>query len=277
MKISQFKVLLFSFALLNVLAVVGASPANAAYYYGSYDQSGSGSDNSAAPDNVPAQAPPPQAPPPDQQPPVVYREVPVYRRAPVYREPAYASSNSAALAPWPWNFDFGGGPTAIAGSNSDLTSGSNFEFGGGYNFSPQAGWVLEFMNDRLGVSDSAIQRDGAIDGDAYVWGVTLNPIWRFRITGPIGGYLIGGGGYYNREERFDVPVQVFVPTFHGGFFETGTETDRQYTDAGGVNIGGGLTWNFGWGTKLFVEARYHYIFTSGKATQIVPVTFGLRW
>jgi hypothetical protein len=129
----------------------------------------------------------------------------------------------------------------------------------------------------MGATNSAIQQNGALDGDASIWSVTLNPVWRFRIAGPIGAYLIGGGGYYQREMRFDEPVTVFVPTFHGGFDETGVETVRQTDDAGGVNIGGGLTWNWGWGTKFFVEARYHYIFTSGTATQIVPVTFGFRW
>jgi hypothetical protein len=195
----------------------------------------------------------------------------------MYRAPAWASSNAAALGPWPWNFDFGGGPTAITGSHDQFTGGSNFEFGGGYNFSPRSGFVLEFMNNALGVTDSELAQNGAVSGDAGILAVTLNPIWRFRIGGPIGGYLIGGGGYYQRETRLDEPVTVFVPTFRGGFFETGLATVRDYDDTGGVNIGGGLTWNLGWGTKFFVEARYHYIFTSGKATQIVPVTFGLRW
>jgi hypothetical protein len=214
---------------------------------------------------------------PPAQPTPVYPSAPVYPAAPVYRQPAWSLPNAAALAPWDWNFDFGGGPTTVTGSNNLLNGGSNFEFGGGYNFSPRVGFVLEYMNSWLGVSDAALQQNGAVDGTAYVWGLTLNPIWRFRISGPIGGYLIGGGGYYERETRFDEPVTVFVPTFHGGFYGDALERVRNYDDAGGLNMGAGLTWNLGWGTKLFVEARYHYIFTSGTATQIIPVTFGLRW
>jgi len=251
-----------------VLALLITAGARAAYpYYGGTD---SGSDNSA------------QDAQPTAQPPVVYQRVPaypVYRPAPMYREPAWALPNAAALGPWNWNFDFGGGPTVVTGSQDQLSGGgSNFEFGGGFNFSPRVGFVLEYMNSWLGVTDAAIQQNGAVDGDAYVWGITLNPIWRFRIAGPIGGYLIGGGGYYERDMRFDEPVEVFVPTFPvGGFFATGTQSVHQYDDAGGLNIGGGLTWNVGWGTKLFVEARFHYLFTSGNATEIIPVTFGLRW
>lgn len=104
--------------------------------------------------------------------------------------------------------------------------------------------------------------------------MTLNPIWRFRIGGPVGGYIIGGGGYYQRQERFIIPGQAFIPFF--GLVEADQEI-HQNDDAGGVNIGAGLTCNLGWGTKFFVEARYHHIFTPGADTQIIPITFGLRW
>ena len=195
------------FGVAAVLTVLVTAGAWATYpYYGGAD---SGSDNST-----------PDAQPP-AQPPVVYQPAPtypVYRPAPVYREPAWALPNAAALGPWDWNFDFGGGPTTVTGPNNQLNGGSNFEFGGGYNFTPRTGFVLEYMNSWLGTSNAAVQQNGAVNGDAYVWGITLNPVWRFRIAGPIGGYLIGGGGYYQRDMRFDEPVQVFVPTFHGGFW-----------------------------------------------------------
>jgi hypothetical protein len=128
------------------------------------------------------------------------------------------------------------------------------------------------MNSWLGLTNQALQQNGAVDGDANIWSVTLNPIWRFRIGGPVGGYLIGGGGYYQRVYRLIEQQQVIDPVF--GPLD---EEVHQTTDAGGVNIGMGLTCNLGWGTKLFVEARYHRIFTSGNDTQIIPVTFGLRW
>src|SRR5690348_7436557 len=139
-----------------------------------------------------------QAPPPYQAPPpVVYRPVPVYR--PYYRVPSWASPTSAALGPWKWNVDIGGGPTTITGPHDTLTGGSNFQFGAGYNFTPRAGFVFEFGDQWLGVTDKALNDNNAINGDAAIWSITLNPIWRFRIGGPIGGYLIGGGGYYQRE------------------------------------------------------------------------------
>jgi hypothetical protein len=197
---------------------------------------------------------------------------------PAYPSAAYASPSAAALGPWRFNADIGGGPTTVVGSSRDqLNGGANFTLGAGYNFTPRTGFVFDFMNTSLGVTNSTLQQNQAISGDASIRSVTLNPIWRFRISGPVGGYLIGGGGFYEREISLDEPTQVFVPTYHGGFYESGVVTVRQYDDTGGLNVGAGLTCNLGWGTKFFVEARYHYIFTSGTPTQIIPVTFGVRW
>jgi len=202
-----------------------------------------------------------------------------YYGGPVYRTlPAYAAPNAAALGPWPWNFNFGGGPAPVLGSARDnLESGYNFNVGGGYNFTPRTGFVLEFMESGLGVTDKALQENNqATDGDASIWSFTLNPVWRFRISGPVGAYLIGGGGFYEREERFREPETVFA--LHGGrFFAPGFVDVHQIDDTGGVNVGAGLTWNVGWGTKFYVEARYHYIFTTGAPTQMIPITFGFRW
>ena len=204
---------------------------------------------------------------------------PYYYAAPAYQPaPAWASPNAAALGPWAWNFNFGGGFTPVAGSaTNDLQNGYNFTVGTGYNFTPRAGFIFEFMNSGFNLSDQALQSHNAVDGNASVWSLTLNPIWRFRIGGPIGAYIIGGGGFYQREERFTEPTSVFVETPHGGFTESGFEDVHEFDDTGGVNAGAGLTWNVGWGTKFYVEARYHYVFTAGKPTQLIPVTFGFRW
>jgi hypothetical protein len=35
--------------------------------------------------------------------------------------------------------------------------------------------------------------------------------------------------------------------------------------------------NFGVRTKFFVEARYHHMFTTNSPTELIPLTFGVRW
>lgn len=44
----------------------------------------------------------------------------------------------------------------------------------------------------------------------------------------------------------------------------------------GLNGGLGLNFNLG-GFKAFSEARLHHIFTSGSSSQVIPLTFGIRF
>jgi opacity protein-like surface antigen len=199
--------------------------------------------------------------------------------SPYFNYPSYGAPRAAALGPWPWNLEIGGGPAPVlGGAGRQLYGGSEFVIGGGFNLSPRAGFVLEFMNTGLGVTNSNLQSNAAVSGDASISAVTLNPIWRFRVGGPVGGYVIGGGGYYERDVHFNQPVS-FTFQNHLGQTVTGTGYQSVHQDdgAGGLNIGAGLTWNVLRGMKLFAEVRYHYMFTSGYATQILPITFGLRW
>ncbi|MFI5362144.1 MAG: hypothetical protein ACHQ49_09265 [Elusimicrobiota bacterium] len=198
--------------------------------------------------------------------------------------PSFASPHAAALAPWPWTFEIGGGPMPILGRASrQLTDGSSFVFGGGYNFSPRTGFVIEFLDTGANMTGANLAGNGnqngpAQSGDAVLWGLTVDPIWRFRVDGPVGGYLTGGGGYYERDQRFDQTVNfTFVNHLGQSVTVPGSETVHQYDGTGGLNVGGGLTWNMIRGTKLFVDVRYHVMFTSGNPTQILPINIGLRW
>jgi opacity protein-like surface antigen len=194
-----------------------------------------------------------------------------------YRPVDTLSPPAAALGPWKWNLDVGGGPTTVVGGARDrFSNGWNFNFGAGYNATPRAGFLFEFSQSALGITNAELQRNGAFDGDASVWSLTLNPIWRFRISGPVGAYLIGGGGFYSVEKRFTEPVQILVSTPGGDFLEDDVDVIHQTNNTGGLNVGAGLTCNLGWGTKFFVEARYHHLFTAG-GVDLVPVTFGFRW
>jgi hypothetical protein len=47
---------------------------------------------------------------------------------------------------------------------------------------------------------------------------------------------------------------------------------------GGIDGGAGLSFKLGSSNvKAFAEARYHHIFTRQVATDMIPVTFGIRW
>jgi hypothetical protein len=180
-----------------------------------------------------------------------------------------------------FSFDVGGGNTwIVGGQHGQLNGGPNFQIGGGYNFSRRFSLLAEFMNHDLGIDHSVIQAHGVSDGTADLWSVTLNPKWSFAISGPVGGYLIGGGGFYRLNEKFTVPagdVVVFDPFVGGVLVPANRVVESDHTAAGGVNGGLGLTFDLGRsGVQFFAEARYHHAFTH-PTTQLLPLTFGLRF
>ena len=184
-----------------------------------------------------------------------------------------------------WSAEFGGGvanPTGDAGSH--VYTGWNFTAGGGYNFRPSVGVMGEFMYTSFGINRTTLDRLNFPDGDMHVWAFTANPILRLNPSGPVGAYVIGGGGVYHRLVEFTQPtvalIEGFDPFF--GFFYPvlvpAEQVLRSYsTTKGGLNIGGGMTFALGsTNAKFYVEGRYHHMFTK-VGTDIVPVTFGIRW
>ncbi|HEX6433621.1 MAG TPA: hypothetical protein VFZ87_05250, partial [Gemmatimonadales bacterium] len=73
-------------------------------------------------------------------------------------------------------------------------------------------------------------------------------------------YLIGGGGVYNSKVTgSDDPGDVLP----------GGETKF------GINAGAGFDFKAG-AAGLFVEGRFHNVFTEGSNTQFIPITLGIR-
>jgi hypothetical protein len=74
-------------------------------------------------------------------------------------------------------------------------------------------------------------------------------------------YLIGGGGVYN-------------------FKQTGSADPGQILEGGttkfGLNAGAGFDFKAG-SIGLFVEGRFHDVFTSGENLKFIPITLGIRF
>jgi opacity protein-like surface antigen len=76
-------------------------------------------------------------------------------------------------------------------------------------------------------------------------------------------YLIGGGGVYNVKTT--------------GSSDVGTIIDTENSETKfGVNAGAGFDFKAG-SAGLFVEGRFHDVFTSGNDVQFIPVTLGVRF
>jgi hypothetical protein len=72
-------------------------------------------------------------------------------------------------------------------------------------------------------------------------------------------YLIAGGGAYNMKAKTDVEGD-----------EEGSSTKF------GVNGGAGFDYAAG-GATIFLEARFHNVFTEGSNTTFVPITVGVKF
>lgn len=94
----------------------------------------------------------------------------------------------------------------------------------------------------------------------FIYG-TANVVYRFA-TAPetrFRPYLIGGGGVYNLKATGSDVIG-----------DPGSETKF------GVNAGAGFDIKAG-GAGLFVEGRFHNVFTDGPNTQFIPLNVGVRF
>ena len=185
-----------------------------------------------------------------------------------------------------FNANVGVGVTPLVGDISTrLNTGWHITVGAGYNIAPSFGVDLEYMYTGLGVSQSALNALDVPNGNAHVNSLTIDPIWRFKRGERFGAYVIVGGGYYRRTVEFTAPTTAVVDVFDPwwGYIGPVIVPVNQIlgsvtTNAGGVNGGLGTTIDLGHGgIKFYGEIRYHYAATHRSRTQMLPITFGVRW
>jgi len=179
----------------------------------------------------------------------------------------------------------GGGFTPpINPIGSRLDTGWNISAGAGVNASHHLGLMLDFMFNDMAINRTFLAQANAPDGTVRIWGFTLDPVFHVTQEGPVDFYVTGGGGIYHRTVEYTQPALTtglfFDPWF--GFYPAAFTTNQiigsfgQYK--GGLNAGLGFSVKLGSSkVKVFAEARYHHIFTRNVGTDIIPVTFGLRW
>ena len=115
-----------------------------------------------------------------------------------------------------------------------------------------------------------------------IWSLTVNPTYQFWKEEKISSYATGGYGIYNRDLQLSTPgggvpvttCDAFWTICVGGSLGSSISGNLN-TYKGGFNVGGGV--NFGARTKFFIETRYHHMFTTHSPTELIPLTFGVRW
>jgi Outer membrane protein beta-barrel domain len=177
----------------------------------------------------------------------------------------------------------GGGFNApVNDTENAQTWGWNATGGVGYKFAPDLAIMAEYQFIRTGIPDAVLATVGEPGGNVHTWSLTLDPVLTYKNTGSWGGYVTGGGGFYRKLTSFTQPVDAIGQycdffTCYPYYYTTNVVVSHYSSNQAGFNIGTGLTfggWNSG---KFYAEARYTWLDTPGRATEMVPVTFGFRW
>jgi opacity protein-like surface antigen len=100
--------------------------------------------------------------------------------------------------------------------------------------------------------------------DRFIFG-TANAVFKFKTseTSPVRPYILGGVGVYNFKTTGADDV--------GDVLGTDNSTTKF-----GINGGAGFDFKAG-SAGLFVEGRFHNIFTSGSDINFIPITVGIRF
>jgi hypothetical protein len=185
-------------------------------------------------------------------------------------------------------FEAAGGFNAPIGNDTPfITWGGNFTVGGGLHLSDRITALIEyqFIDDKL--PGAFVAAGGGQNGDAHIWSFTADPVIDLFPKRANSVYVTGGGGFYRKVTSFTVDVCC---DFYG--YLVPEVANHFSSNQGGLNAGLGISHRLGgvYGdgkTKLFAEARYLFIDTprfntfTGPVpvgtTELIPVSFGVRW
>ena len=185
----------------------------------------------------------------------------------------------------------GAGLNVAAGNTATWQDvGYSINLGGGWNFNNRIGVLAEYSFNGANIPQNTLTNVGEPNGNVHVWSLTLDPIFYYKTSGHIGGYVTGGGGFYRKLTSFTQPVYVgdYCDYFYGCYPQYENVTLSHFSsNQGGVNIGTGVTYklNADGKAKFYAEARYVWVDSPTTSASSVgtgtvgmfPVTFGFRW
>jgi hypothetical protein len=197
-------------------------------------------------------------------------------------------------APIVWNL--GGTLNVPLGSTADRQYvGGGFAAGVTYNPTAVAGIQFEYGADWASLKTGRLQNAG-IYGNTFFQYFNLNLIVRpGHPHGPVGFYLIAGGGLYYRSVDVTRVTGAATGIYCDPwlyFCSTGTVATTSLVGSrsswnGGVDGGVGITFALSPMSRLYLEARYHYVwgpsFTDLNGNshsldgQFLPLTVGVRF
>ena len=170
----------------------------------------------------------------------------------------------------------------LLGAPALRAQGAEFSLGGGlgiplgdFDDAAKMGWMglgaVSFVpnGSPVGIQIDAQFQQYKFDGggdlkDRFLIG-TGNAVFKFKTSeeSTFRPYLIGGGGVYNIKTTGTDDV--------GGVIDTDNSTTKF-----GLNAGAGFDFKAG-SAGLFVEGRFHNVFTPGSDVKFIPITVGIRF
>ena len=179
----------------------------------------------------------------------------------------------------------GGGFNApVSKDIPNITWGGNLTLGGGLHLSKAFTLLGEyqFIADKL--PGPLVAAGGGDTGNSHINSITLAPVFDILPGHTTSVYVTGGGGWYHKSTNWNVLVGY---DFYGYpvYATASSFSSNQWGANGGLGISHRLGGVYGDGTmKLFAEARYLWINTPAVGepnglgpTEVIPVTFGVRW
>ena len=158
-------------------------------------------------------------------------------------------------------FSVGGGLTLPLGDFGD-GQGTGWHGLAAVGFQPAnlpVGFQVDGMYQRLGVDDELGLGD---DINNQIIQGTANVVYTFTTAeeSTFHPYLIGGVGLYNFKLTGDDVPDVL------------DESNTEF----GINAGAGFDFQAG-NVGLFLEGRFHNVFTEGESSNFIPITVGIRF
>ena len=207
------------------------------------------------------------------------------------------------------NFGFGWTFPSMDFKNS-FDAGWHGTVGATFWANPKFGFLVDYTYNKMDGPQKVINvasnpivgaptTSGLLEANHQIHAVTFDAVFRAGHEGPVGVYVLGGGGYYHRIVQITTP-SVGYTTFCDPYWYVCYPAlvsvdqiigDRSSNDFG-INVGGGIT--FGHSAKFYIESRYHYVWgpeiapavpATGTQTSptrttnaaYFPLTFGIRF
>jgi len=196
---------------------------------------------------------------------------------------------------------------ALSDIRDHLGDGYNVNFGVTFNLSETLGIQGEYSFNGLGQktiqipvspTPNAATVPTDFSADMNMQFGDLNVIYRPQTGGRAKPYVVGGIGIYYRPVKVTTPGVGYIPgycdpwwyvCYPGGFVPVENIVGERSSTDFGFDFGGGVDVPLGETVKLYLEARYHYMWgpevktsVSGTDTkkangQFLPITVGLRF